>query len=134
MAVEVLGQRTLVHMTRAKIFLTYELQLDYTSLSVSFVSERYVKGLIGSKSLKVKQSFSPFPARWPVGQDNILVLVFAPMRSQLALRPVLFDRKRKMTKLSKCQSNLAKIRMNYSCHGSYRVIYVDFIWFGPVSS
>ena len=40
----------------------------------------------------------------------------------MALRSVLFDPKKKMMKLSKCWSNLGKIRMNYSCHGGYRVI------------
>ena len=55
-----------------------------------------------------------------------LVLVFIAMCSQMALRPVLFDREGKMAKLSMNMSNLQKVRMDYSCHGVYRDIHVVF--------
>ena len=39
-----------------------------------------------------------------------------------------------MAKLSKCRSNLAKIRMNHSCHGSYKGIHIVFSLFSLLSS
>ena len=71
-----------------------------------------------------KLPFPPFPARWRVGHDYFLILVFAAMRSSLALRPVLFDPKRKMAKLLKYIEYFAKTGMDYSCHGVLRGIYV----------
>ena len=64
----------------------------------------------------IKLRFPPMPARWWVGHDKFLVMVFAATHRKLVLLPVLSDSNRKMSNFSKYMSNLAKIRMDYSCH------------------
>ena len=49
-----------------------------------------------------------------------------------AVRLVRFEAK--MTNLSKCRSNLAKISINYSCHGRYKGIHIVFSLFSLHSS
>ena len=76
--------------------------------------------------------FCPFPARWHVSQDYILVLVFA---ATIAWRwgPSSSFRG-KMAKLSMYMSNSQKVRMNYSCHGRYKGIHIVLNLFSLLSS
>ena len=64
---------------------------------------------------------------------SFLVLVFAATPKEMALRPILFDPKNKMSKLSMYMSKLTKIRMDYSRHGIYTCDHVQFTLFSLLS-
>ena len=64
---------------------------------------------------------------------TFLVLVFATTHKEIALRPVLFDPKNKMSKLSMYMSKSTKIRMDYSKHGIYTYNHVEFTLFSLLS-
>ena len=74
--------------------------------------------------------FPPLSARRRVGHDYILVLAFGTTRDGADGCPARFGEK--MAILSKYMSNFAKIRMDYSCHGIFRGIYVGLGSFGAV--
>ena len=60
-------------------------------------------------------------ARWHVAGDWFLVLVFAAMRWEMALRSVLFkfEQENKMSKLSINKSKSQTVKMNYSRSHTY---------------
>ena len=69
-----------------------------------------------------------------MGQDYILVLVFAATLSEMALMVILFDSENKMSKLSMHMSKSKKVKMNYSSHGGYKGIHLVFSLFSLHSS
>ena len=66
-----------------------DFQLNFRSL-VGLLRENIMN--ISHRQLPFCHLFPPFPARWWVGRDTFLVLVFAATRSEMALRSVLLIR------------------------------------------